>query len=389
MAVRKDARRGVWVIDFWYPNKSGVQKRYRKDSQAKTRKDAVGEETRLMANVAIYGSPFAPAEVVQDGAIPFRKAVDEFRVGMALTELKASTRRGYNEILDSVLLPRFAKESIGTIDYAMVQKMDAEYAGKVSASRRRNIQITLRTVLGTMVDMGRLKEVPKLPQLPRVGRTVTKVLTFKQIELILANATEPAVLPISISAQCGLRSGEIRALRRPHLDLVKGWITVEESVSYGEVDSPKSGHQRKVPIPNMLLGLLRLMDRNGKLPKDIICLNNKGVPWAEHGLGKAFQRAAAKAGIEGFTFHSLRHFYVTTLFRSGVPAHTVQAMAGHEGLATTQRYAHSDELAALDASERFSNVLNVGGDAGSNENAGFDLGNIWETEPSNDDPHKV
>ena len=48
---------------------------------------------------------------------------------------------------------------------------------------------------------------------------------------------------------------------------------------------------------------------------------------------------------EGLEVPRLRHFYVTSLFRARVPAPTVQRLAGHEHLATTQRYAH---LAGID-----------------------------------------
>jgi site-specific recombinase XerD len=65
-----------------------------------------------------------------------------------------------------------------------------------------------------------------------------------------------------------------------------------------------------------------------------------GGPWSEFGLLNAFRRTCARAGLEGWRLHDLRHFFVTELFRRGAPAHAVQALAGHVDLATTQRYAH-------------------------------------------------
>jgi integrase len=44
-------------------------------------------------------------------------------------------------------------------------------------------------------------------------------------------------------------------------------------------------------------------------------------------------------GLTGWRFHDLRHL-VTALFRKGVAAPTVQALAGHAHLTTTERYAH-------------------------------------------------
>ena len=61
----------------------------------------------------------------------------------------------------------------------------------------------------------------------------------------------------------------------------------------------------------------------------------------EDSLTKAFVRDARRADVEGHPLHSLRHAFVTRLFREGVGAPTVQRLAGHEHLVTTQRYAHA------------------------------------------------
>ena len=53
-------------------------------------------------------------------------------------------------------------------------------------------------------------------------------------------------------------------------------------------------------------------------------------------------RLAVRAGRSGYSFHSLRHFFITALFRNGVPAPAVQRLAGHAELTTTQLYADMD-----------------------------------------------
>ena len=65
----------------------------------------------------------------------------------------------------------------------------------------------------------------------------------------------------------------------------------------------------------------------------------KGKAWAEDGLNQAFQRAQTRAGRSGYSFHSLRHFFITELFRNGIPAPAVQRLGGHAELSTTQLYA--------------------------------------------------
>jgi site-specific recombinase XerD len=49
-----------------------------------------------------------------------------------------------------------------------------------------------------------------------------------------------------------------------------------------------------------------------------------------------------RAGLDGWSFHDLRHFFVSELFRMGVSAEAIRIMAGHADLGTTQRYADLD-----------------------------------------------
>lgn len=55
--------------------------------------------------------------------------------------------------------------------------------------------------------------------------------------------------------------------------------------------------------------------------------------------GCAGSRAQARAKRDGWSFHDLRDFFATELFRRGASAPVVQQLLGHADLATTQRYA--------------------------------------------------
>jgi site-specific recombinase XerD len=72
---------------------------------------------------------------------------------------------------------------------------------------------------------------------------------------------------------------------------------------------------------------------------------------------------AHRAGFSGWTFHTLRHFFVTELCRMGAPPTTVQRLAGHAELTTTQRYAHMVSGDAERAIALFDPVPSVTSDA--------------------------
>jgi hypothetical protein len=178
--IRKVERRGETrlVVDITWKKKDGTQGRYRRDAEVQTMAAARAEERRILANIAQYGDAYEPKpEAPKDESKPapstsirFTEAVDSFRKGKAITNLKPSTRKGHEEILETRLLPRFGKRPISSIGFEDASALDAEMVKEgLSVSRRRNVLIVLRSILGAACDAGKLPELPKLPRLPRSG----------------------------------------------------------------------------------------------------------------------------------------------------------------------------------------------------------------------------
>lgn len=63
-------------------------------------------------------------------------------------------------------------------------------------------------------------------------------------------------------------------------------------------------------------------------------------------MRRAARKASVKPGV-----HILRHTFCSHLAMRGAPARAIQELAGHQDLATTQRYMHLSP-AALDAAIR-------------------------------------
>ncbi len=53
-----------------------------------------------------------------------------------------------------------------------------------------------------------------------------------------------------------------------------------------------------------------------------------------------FERCVEDAKIPHFTWHCLRHTFISRLVMKGVDLRTVQELAGHKTIAMTVRYAH-------------------------------------------------
>jgi site-specific recombinase XerD len=73
-----------------------------------------------------------------------------------------------------------------------------------------------------------------------------------------------------------------------------------------------------------------------------------GRPLTEKVVQNLVRRAALRAGLRHKGPHMLRHTFCSHLAMRGVSAKQIQELAGHQDLATTQRYMHLSP-AAIDA----------------------------------------
>ncbi len=356
MAVRKKLRRGTHrlVIEIPYrDSRTGKRVRFRKDAQVQMAAAAQAEDRRLLAQLGQLGYLPTAAELAAAAAPPaepetpverytFGEAVELFRATRAITRLKRTTLRSYEATFVAYLLPRFKDAPLAGVEYAAIAQLDAELVkAGLKPSSRRNVLIALRSVLRSGVEAGRLAEMPKLPAPPKVGRHVVTPPSAEEVALLLA-ATHPAArLALLIAADAGLRAGEIRGLRWGDVDLDADELVVRRALYDGEADTPKSGHQRMVPLTPRLAAALRAARGPGEPdPEAPAAPSSRGTPWGEWSLRTAFRRAVVKAGLPKARLHDLRHFFVTRCFQAGVDASTVQALAGHAQLAVTARYAH-------------------------------------------------
>jgi integrase len=357
MTVRKTTRRGKprLVIDIPYTDaRTGRPARYRRDAEVQTTVAARAEEQRLVATLVRLGyipdrnePPAAPAAAPPCGApseaFTFDDAVRLFRETKALTALKATTRRGYDVSLDAHLAPRFGKGPLEAVDHTAVMRLDAELVGAGLTPRSRaNVQIALRSVLGCAVDAKKLARMPDLPELPKARRKAVRPPSPDEVDRVLAVAYPSARLALLLAADAGLRAGEVRGLRWCDVDLEAGSLYVRQTVYRGATDTPKSGHEREVPLTSRLaLALAAEHASRSPAPEAPVSLSTRGAVWGESSLRTAFRLSLARAGLPPARLHDLRHFFVTQCFRAGGDAPTVQALAGHQHLSVTQRYAHT------------------------------------------------
>lgn len=288
-------------------------------------------------------------------AVRLGEWADQWLAGQV--QLKASTRARYEGLLRVQILPTWGRVPLSSIGHADVAVWVATLTTSgLSGSTVRQAHRVLSLVLALAVRDGRLKRNPaEGVSLPRAAKPSKRFLTHEQVGA-LAGACEPYGLVVQVLAYCGLRYGELAALRVRDLDLLRGRLRIERALTEvgGRVvlGTPKTHQQRSVPVPRSLVQALA--DQCvGKGPEDLVFTSPRGeVLRLMNFRRRYFDSAATRAGLTGLTPHELRHTAASLAVSAGANVKSVQRMLGHASAAMTlDVYAglFDDELDAVAA----------------------------------------
>ena len=197
----------------------------------------------------------------------------------------------------------------------------------------RYVHRVFSLLLELAVRDGRLASNPANGvRLPRAQRSEKRFLSHQQVRE-LADAAGPHGTVVLTLAYCGLRWGELAALRVSRLDLMRRRLTVAEAVTEvrGHLTwgTPKSHQHRSVPVPRFLVDDLVVLVA-GKAPTDLVFTTTSGAVLRNLNFRRdVFDQAAVGAGLGGLTPHELRHTAASLAVSAGANVKSVQRMLGH------------------------------------------------------------
>lgn len=145
------------------------------------------------------------------------------------------------------------------------------------------------------------------------------------------------------ATMCGLRQGELIALRWREVDAEAGVIRVRRSFTRGQMGTPKSKRSnRAVPMPPRVAAELAAHRERSPYASDdalVFCHPETGKPYDPGKMRKRYTAALKSANVRRVRFHDLRHTYGTRMASAGVPMRALQALMGHSNIETTEIYA--------------------------------------------------
>lgn len=262
--------------------------------------------------------------------------------GLAVNTLESYGRdlRQYSQYLE--------QDDAGALDSAtratiVEYLLHLQRQGKATATIARRLA-ALKAFYQFLVRENYLEKDPTVNlESPRLEKRLPKVLTIREVELLLAqpDSTTPAGLRdramLELLYATGIRVSELVSLNFADVNLDLAYIRC----------LGKGSKERIVPLGSMAVKTTSDYLQNGRprLIRDrneqALFVNHHGRRLTRQGFWKIVKKYAEDARIDKeITPHTLRHSFATHLLENGADLRSVQEMLGHADISTTQIYTH-------------------------------------------------
>ena len=281
------------------------------------------EENRLRFKLPLH-SISTPS---QEGILQ----IEKFKQWLLSKRYSPSTIKTYSEALKSFFI-FYREKPIAEISNEDVIIYNNEYILKnnLSASYQNQIVNAIKLFFQTIRET---KMVVDKIHRPKRSKLLPNVLSKEEIKLILnVHNNIKHKMMLSLIYSCGLRCGELLALKPVHIDSKRNIVLLKNS---------KGQKDRIVPLSPFILEMLREYYKIFKPKTYLFEGQNIGLPYDARSLQLILKQALQKTGItKPATLHWLRHSYATHLLESGTDLRYIQELLGHSSSKTTEIYTH-------------------------------------------------
>lgn len=291
---------------------------------------------------------------------------------LEVAELEESTRERYEGLIRIYLAPTFGAMPAAKLDAELLERFYARLrrcnklcttrAGHecrpLAASSVRQIHFILRAALERAVRWRYLgSNEAAFAEPPSFERSDPDPPSAEEVAALLNEAwREPSWgLLLWLVMVTGVRRGEVCALRWTDLDLERGTLTVERSITQPRAGvrekSTKSRQKRRLAVDAHTVDLLASYRERCQeqcralsiaLARDAFVFSGSpdfSAPMLPSTVTQRYRRLASRTRLRSTRLHALRHYSATELLTAGVDLRTVAGRLGHgSGGATTLRF---------------------------------------------------
>jgi integrase len=346
----------------------GRKKKWTPDKVATVRLERMSGKTTPKAEVRRQ-----EAEEERNKPITFGEYAQDWLDGHVSTNLKPSSKRGYESLLDNLILPvlkdrplaAITREEVKELCFSLLQegrihpKATADKKVKDATLSARTVVYAVRTISAIYnhaIEDGIVAANPAL----RPGRFIktgsrrekVDILSPAEGDLVLTTAEKHygRTFPVLLCAmRTGMRQGELIALEWSDIDWSGNFIEVRRSTWRGITGTPKSGKTRRVDMNDRLKAVLQQHQTRMKaealkagvaVPAQVFTTDEL-TPYDGVNLRKRFEVVLRKAKLRKIRFHDLRHSYASWLIANKESLAYIRDQLGHSSIQiTVDLYGH-------------------------------------------------
>jgi len=259
-------------------------------------------------------------------------------IELELPQLRYGTQQAHLSTFNRWILPRWGRYLLEEIKPVEVEQWLRSLALAPKS------KVNLRSLFHLVYQHGRRWELTDSNPIDLVRqrggrRSIPRVLSVREIRLLLEQLSEPYRTMVLVAACLGLRASEIIGLQWGDFNWEDLTLLVKRSVVHGRVgDTKTEASQLPLPIdPRLADALAEQWGRSWhRKPSDWVFANRAGKPrWQESILRRQLKPAAVRAGIGKIGWHTFRHSYSSMLRRVGADIKVQQELLRHSTIQST------------------------------------------------------
>jgi integrase len=350
-------KNGGWIAQYSVYTAEG---RKRKTLYGKTRAEVSEKLIKAMAD--------RDGGIVYDaGKLTVGEYLERWLADSVKGSVKEATYANYSHFARKRICLALGRVKLKNLTPAHVRSFYGEKSRSgLSAATVKKMHVVLHRALSQAVTDGLIpRNAAHGVRTPRVGDPGEEIKPLNPeecAEFLRAARGERLEALYVLALHCGLREGELLALRweDADLDTNKPALHVRRTLTRGENgrgfvigSSTKSGKGRRVRLTQRAVATLKdhrkcQLEERMRLAglwqdRDLIFPNETGSIFNPSNLrNRSFKRIKECSGVrEELCFHDLRHTCATLLLREGVNVKVVSEMLGHASITITLNiYAH-------------------------------------------------
>ncbi len=367
---------GHWAIIFDVRDPATGRRRRKWHSFAGNKRQVQIERARLVSAIS-SGAYIEPAKITV--AAHMERWLEHVR-----SQVSPKTFERYCGVVRGNILPTLGAVLLTKLQPAQISEMYAKALGSgrrdgkggLSPASVLYMHRLLKEALTVAVSEWRI--LPWNPadsiKAPKVRRKNMRALdTAETAALLEAARAYRLFVPVMLAVTCGLRRGEICALRWRNVELSSAAQlsivgSIEQTKAGVREKGTKSGRARTVALTALAAEELRrhktrqaeeLLRLGVRQSDDMyVVAQADGQPLKPNSLTHEFVRFIAGTALPRVRFHDLRHSHATHLLASGVHPKIAQERLGHATVAITlDLYSHVLPGMQADAASRVDEAL--------------------------------